>query len=79
MASVDKQMLGTETARALRTKGVHSRICGLSANDLESKFVDAGANCFRLKPLPCETTKLREELYRVLYADEDLCLCSNKV
>ena len=32
MASTEKQLLGTETTKALRSKGVTSRICGLSAN-----------------------------------------------
>ena len=31
MASVDKQLLGTETVHALREKGITSKICGLSA------------------------------------------------
>ena len=33
MASVEKQLLGTETVKALRQQGVDCRICGLSAND----------------------------------------------
>jgi CheY-like chemotaxis protein len=35
MASTEKQMLGTETVRALRAKGFKNTICGLSANDIE--------------------------------------------
>jgi CheY-like chemotaxis protein len=31
MASTEKQMLGTETVRALRAKGFKNTICGLSA------------------------------------------------
>ena len=52
MASVDKQLLGTETAQAMRTKGVSGRICGLSANDLRDTFINSGANDFVLKPMP---------------------------
>ena len=32
MASTEKQLLGTEATKALRSKGVKSKICGLSAN-----------------------------------------------
>lgn len=66
MASTDKQMLGTETARALRARGVQSIICGLSANDMESAFLEAGADCFRMKPLPCEKPVLSQELQRII-------------
>jgi len=52
MASVEKQLLGTETVSALRAKGVESRICGLSANDVEAAFVNAGADFFELKVCP---------------------------
>lgn len=51
MASVDKQLLGTETIRELRSKGVTSIMCGLSANDLEKPFLDAGADSFMMKPV----------------------------
>lgn len=67
MASVEKQLLGTETVRALRAKGVTSRICGLSANDKEKEFLDAGANAFTIKPFPCEPRALTRELLRILY------------
>jgi CheY-like chemotaxis protein len=49
MASVEKQLLGTETVRELRRRGVVDRICGLSANDKELEFLQAGADCFWLK------------------------------
>lgn len=68
MASVQKQLLGTEAVAELRIKGVASRICGLSANDKEKDFLDAGADAFTLKPFPCEKNALREELWRILYA-----------
>ena len=66
MASVEKQLLGTETVRALRARGVDSIICGLSANDMEQQFVEAGANGFLFKPFPCETETLSAELVRIL-------------
>ena len=67
MASVEKQLLGTETVAAMRAKGVDCRICGLSANDKEKEFIDAGANAFTIKPFPCEARALTKELLRVLY------------
>lgn len=70
MSSIDKQLLGTETARELRAKGVQSRICGLSANDCEESFLDAGANCFLFKPFPCEKEALTRALIQVLYDDK---------
>lgn len=71
MASVEKQMLGTETVKALRNAGVHCRICGLSANDKETEFIEAGADVFTFKPFPCEVRALTQELCRVLYSDHD--------
>ena len=71
MASVEKQMLGTETVRAMRAQGVTSKICGLSANNLEEEFLSAGADSFLLKPFPCEKDELRAELLRVLYDISD--------
>jgi CheY-like chemotaxis protein len=71
MASVEKQLLGSETVRALRLKGVSSTICGLSANDLGDTFLECGADAFMLKPFPCEMEKLRRELQRVLLAGID--------
>jgi DNA-binding response OmpR family regulator len=60
-----KQLLGTETVRMLRAKGVNCRICGLSANNLEDSFLDAGADCFVLKPFPCRKDALESELIRI--------------
>lgn len=68
MASVQKQLLGSETVAELRNRGVTCRICGLSANDKEAEFVEAGADVFTFKPFPCEKGALRQELLRVLYA-----------
>ena len=69
MASVEKQLLGTETVMALRKKGVDCRICGLSANDKETEFLEAGADSFTFKPFPCEARALTQELCRVLYSN----------
>jgi CheY-like chemotaxis protein len=66
MTSVDKQMLGTETTRMLRSKGVTSFICGLSANDMEAPFLTAGADSFMIKPFPCKPEPLTQELLRLL-------------
>jgi CheY-like chemotaxis protein len=60
-----KQLLGTETVRMLRAKGVNCRICGLSANDMKDSFLDAGADCFILKPFPCQKDALESELIRI--------------
>lgn len=66
MASVEKQLLGTETVVALQSSGVTCRICGLSANDLEEQFLDAGADSFLMKPFPCDPEQLKRELVRIL-------------
>ena len=73
MSSTEKTLLGTETTRELRSKGVTSAICGLSANDLEDTFIAEGANAFIMKPLPCDKDKLCCELIRILhnYQGED--------
>ena len=65
MASVEKKLLGTETVHAMRSKGVQSRICGLSANDVEEGFLSSGADMFMFKPFPCKTDELERELHRV--------------
>jgi CheY-like chemotaxis protein len=70
MASVEKQLLGTETVRELRKRGIKCRICGLSANDKEAEFLEAGADVFTFKPFPCEAKALTHELIRVLYREE---------
>lgn len=69
MASTEKQLLGSETCAELRRLGVQSRICGLSANDKEKEFIEAGADSFTLKPFPCESIALRHELCRVLFEE----------
>ena len=69
--SQKKQLLGTETVTLLRKECINSNdksciICGLSANDLEEQFLDAGANTFVLKPFPCKKDEMRREMLRVL-------------
>lgn len=66
MASHNKQMLGTETVQALRARGVDSIICGLSANDKEEEFRQAGADAFMFKPFPCQNDALRRALWQVI-------------
>jgi len=66
MASIEKQLLVTETTQELRARGVQSRICGMSANDLEETFRNAGADTFMIKPFPCEKEALNREVYRIL-------------
>ena len=67
MASVEKQLLGTETVSELRFRGVKSRICGLSANDQESAFFEAGADAFMFKPFPCKKDEITDALCHVLF------------
>jgi CheY-like chemotaxis protein len=69
MASVEKQLLGSETVRLLRARGVSSLICGLSANDKEQQFLDAGATTFMFKPFPCQNEALKTELLLRLFPD----------
>jgi signal transduction histidine kinase/CheY-like chemotaxis protein len=67
MASVQKQLLGTETVRAIRAKGFRKPIiCGLSANDVEDAFYHAGADAFMFKPFPCKKDELQKELLKVM-------------
>jgi CheY-like chemotaxis protein len=68
MASVEKQLLGTETTRALRAQGVSATIFGLSANDVEKAFLEAGADGFMLKPFPCKPDLLKIAILRILEA-----------
>jgi CheY-like chemotaxis protein len=68
MASTEKQLLGTETIVALRQKGLQCIICGISANDKESEFIQAGADAFLHKPFPTERNVLIAEITRILKA-----------
>ena len=66
MASVEKQLLGTETAAAMRSRGIRSVICGLSANDIRDSFIRAGADHFISKPMPCKPDDLRKVLSDIM-------------
>ena len=67
MASVQKQLLGTETVRAIRAKGFRTPIiCSLSANDVEDAFYHAGSDAFLIKPFPCKKDELEKELLKVV-------------
>jgi DNA-binding response OmpR family regulator len=68
MASVTKELLGMETVAELRSRGVDCRICGLSANDKETAFMEAGADAFTFKPFPCAKNALAEELRRIMFS-----------
>ena len=72
MSSVERQLLGTETVSSLRSHGVTSCICGLSANDMEAQFKAAGADAFLMKPFPCDPDALKAEMRRVL-RDGNVC------
>jgi len=66
MASINKQLLGTETIERLRSNGVGSIICALSANNLRRDFLNAGADDFNLKPLPCKADSLKPLLHKLI-------------
>lgn len=66
MPSIEKQLLGTETVAMMRSQGIRSIICGLSANDIEEGFMNAGADYFKLKPMPCKPDPLKELLLLLL-------------
>lgn len=63
--SVHKQLTGTETVREMRRRGIQSRVCGLSANDLVNSFVQAGADAFWHKPIPCKSQELKAALLQI--------------
>ena len=65
MSSPTKQLLGTETVRAMRSRGVQSLICGLSANDMREAFLEAGAETFMFKPFPCKPGELVVALQQI--------------
>jgi hypothetical protein len=49
MASMELELRGTENVAALGSQSCYSRICGLSANDAETAFLNAGADFFIFK------------------------------
>ncbi|CAB9497110.1 respiration control sensor protein ArcB [Seminavis robusta] len=67
MASIEKQLLGTETVLEMRAQGENCRLFGLSANDLEAEFIAAGADGFIIKPFPTENQALKQELLKAVY------------
>jgi CheY-like chemotaxis protein len=69
MASTEKQLLGTETVAALRSKGCSARICGLSANDVETAFLNAGSDFFILKPIAVSKEGLARKLRHVVFGE----------
>eukprot|EP00977_Amphora_coffeiformis_P000608 scaffold134_cov94-Amphora_coffeaeformis.AAC.14 len=69
MPCTDRTLLGTEIIRKLRTLGVSSMICGLSKNFIPQEFMDAGADHFLRKPVPCQ----KEAFYSLLIG-----LCDNR-
>jgi CheY-like chemotaxis protein len=72
MASTEKQLLGTETVKELRSRSVKSTICGLSANNMEQAFMSAGADFFILKPFPCNKSALECVLGRLARCRSEL-------
>lgn len=72
----EKPILGTEVVRIWRSKGVSSRICGVSANDMKQDFLDAGADGFILKPFPCKKDALQAELVKLCGSrrPKDICV-----
>ena len=70
MTNVGQSLLGTETVRGFRSKGIKSIVVGLSANDLADAFHSAGADNFLLKPFPCKEAELRIKLMKILEHSE---------
>jgi CheY-like chemotaxis protein len=70
MPGIHKTLLGTETVQTLRANGCRSIICGLSANENECLFKQAGADAFLLKPLVCGEDALARQLLRLLSCRE---------
>jgi len=70
--SDDSEVLGTDAVVEMRNNGIRGRICGMSANDHENIFDDAGADSFMFKPLPQNPDALKQDLLRILNGgDED--------
>lgn len=71
MGTDDSKLLGSETVAELRNKGVKSKICGMSANDVEQMFDDSGADGFVFKPLRFRKEAMRSELERILGTNDE--------
>lgn len=65
MGTDGSKLIGPEAVAELRRLGVRSKICGMSANDVEQMFDDSGANAFVFKPLRFRTEPLKSELERI--------------
>jgi len=77
--SDDSEVLGTDAVLEMRNKGVRGRICGMSANDHENIFDDAGADSFMFKPLPQNADALKQDLLRIINGgDEDERILNGK-
>ena len=72
MGTESNVLLGSDTVAELRNRGNESIICGMSANDVETLFDDAGADAFIFKPLPFRQDALTRELKRILISGDDL-------
>ena len=72
MGTESNLLLGSDTVAELRNRGNESIICGMSANDVETLFDDAGADAFIFKPLPFRPDALTRELNRILISGDDL-------
>jgi CheY-like chemotaxis protein len=71
--SLETPMLGTQAVQKLRSLGVCSLICGLSANQMRDEFIEAGADWFLLKPFPCDKELLYKELSKFCSCRDDRC------
>jgi hypothetical protein len=70
MGTDSKQLLGSDAVIEIRNRGIQSKICGMSANDVENLFENAGADEFIFKPLPFRKDPLTRELLRILSGDD---------
>lgn len=71
MGTDNKLLLGSDAVAEARKRGIQSKICGMSANDVEELFDDAGADEFIFKPLPFRPEPLTRELLRILSNGDD--------
>jgi CheY-like chemotaxis protein len=72
MGTDESKLLGSDAVYQLRKQGVRDTIiCGMSANDVESMFLDAGADAFCFKPWRFQTQSMKSELERVLGIIDD--------
>ena len=70
MGTEADMLLGSDVVAELRNRGNESVICGMSANDVETLFDDAGADAFIFKPLPFRPDALTRELKRILVSGD---------